>query len=111
VYRNGVEIGRAKIAIRDPEVPLGTHAFTMIEPDAAGTRWIAVGIPGHMGEAQQPLDPEQAARVSIPSAFRSDAAAILTPGATLVVTDSPVLGETTGMPVTVLDGDPPEAPR
>ena len=29
VYRNGVEIGRAKLAIDQPGTPLGTHAFIM----------------------------------------------------------------------------------
>jgi len=111
VYRNGVEIGRAKLAIRDPQIPLGTHAFTMLEPDGAGAkpRWIAIGIPGHAGEDKQPLDPAQAARVSIPTAFRSEVAAILVPGATLVVTDAPVLEQTSGVALNVLNGDAPAA--
>lgn len=111
VYRNGVEIGRARLAIRDPEIPLGTHAFTMIEPAGSGSkpRWIAIGIPGHAGEDKQPLDPAQAARVSMPTTFRSAVAAILAPGATLVVTDAPVLEQTTGVALSVLNGDAPTA--
>jgi len=111
VYRNGVEIGRAKLAIRDPQVPLGTHAFTMLEPAGNGgkARWIAIGIPGHEAEDKQPLDPAQAARVSLPPAFQNAVAAILTPGATLVVTDAPVLEQTTGVALNVLNGDPPTA--
>ena len=30
VMRNGVEIGRARIDLRDPATPLGTHAFQMV---------------------------------------------------------------------------------
>jgi lipoprotein-anchoring transpeptidase ErfK/SrfK len=112
VYRNGVEIGRAKIAIRDPQNPFGTRAYTMVDPDPSSpTRWISVGIPGHMGEDKQPLDPEQRARVTIPRAFLSDLRQILAPGATLAVTDFSVLEQTTGVPVKVLDDNPPEAPR
>src|SRR4030095_2432470 len=110
VYRNGVEIGRAKIAIRDPEIPFGTRAYTMIDSDPSSpTRWMSVKIPGHMGETRQPLDPEQRARVAIPPAFLSDLRQILAPGATLAVTDASVLEQTTGVPVKVLDDEPPDA--
>jgi L,D-transpeptidase catalytic domain len=110
VYRNGVEIGRAKIAIRDPEIPFGMRAYTMIDSDPSSpTRWMSVKIPGHMGETRQPLDPEQRARVAIPPAFLSDLRQILAPGATLAVTDASVLEQTTGVPVKVLDDEPPDA--
>jgi hypothetical protein len=120
VYRNGVEIGRAKIELRDPQTPLGTHAFTMLdpsvprsEPQASGEvhqtgGWVAVGIPGHMDEAKKPLDPAQADRVVLPPVFRNEVAAILAPGATMVVTDSPVLEQQTGVAMNVLNGDAPE---
>jgi hypothetical protein len=50
VYRNGIEIGQAKIAIRDPQIPFGTHAYTMNDPDVnSPTRWIAVGYTGQRG--------------------------------------------------------------
>lgn len=109
VYRNGVEIGRARLAIRDPEIPLGTHAYTMLEPASAGAKaqWIAIGIPGHAGEDKQPLDPAQAARVALPAAFQREVAAILGPGATLIVTDAPVLEQTTGVALNVLNADAP----
>ena len=111
VYRNGIEIGQAKIAIRDPQIPFGTHAYTMNDPDVnSPTRWIAVGIPGNEGEAKQSLDPDQVARVTIRPAFLSQLREILAPGATLAVTDLSVLEQTTGVPVTVLDDSPPDAP-
>ena len=57
VFRNGVEIGRAKLALQQAKRKLGTHAYIM--QDGWGTtespiltgvqahRWLAVGIPGH----------------------------------------------------------------
>jgi hypothetical protein len=118
VYRNGVEIGRAKITIRDPDVPLGTHAYVMLEgagegasrwvPGMPNPRWMAVGLPGHAGVDKQPLDPAQVARISAPPAFAKDVYGILAPGATLVVTDAPVLEQTTtGVAMNVVNGDPP----
>jgi hypothetical protein len=109
VYRNGVEIGRAKIAIRDPEIPFGTRAYTMVDPDPESpTRWMSVKISGHTGDARQPLDPEQRARVAISPSFLADLRQILVPGATLAVTDASVLEQTTGVPLKVLDDEPPE---
>jgi hypothetical protein len=118
VYRNGVEIGRAKIAVQQPSAPLGTHAFIMQEgagngssPIALGKpahRWIAVGLPGHAGEDKQPLDPSQANRVRMPPAFAQSVYNILTPGATLLVTDAPILEEkTTGVALNVMNADAP----
>jgi hypothetical protein len=119
VFRNGVEIGRAKLAIRDPQTPLGTHAFIMLEgsggganrwvPGAPNPRWLAVGLPGHAGKDAQPLDPAQVARVSPPPPFAKAVYGILAPGATLVVTDAPVLEQSTGVQLNVINGDPPAA--
>lgn len=118
VYRNGVEIGRAKIAVNQPDVPLGTHAFIMQEGQGAGSspiapgapahRWIAVGLPGYAGEDKQLLDPSQANRVRMPPAFASAVYDALTPGTTLLVTDAPVLEEkTTGVALNVMNADAP----
>lgn len=123
VYRNGVEIGRARIEIADPERPLGTHAFVMLTPGSAppdvaaapgsapgeaaaapGTgRWSAVSLPGDDAEGVSDASAE-VARLRLPGAFRSDLAAILAPGATLLITDQPVLEENSGVPLTVIDG-------
>jgi hypothetical protein len=118
VYRNGVEIGRAKLSIKQPNAPLGTHAFIMQEgraggasPIAAGKpahRWLAVGVPGHAGEDKQALDPSQVERVRMPPAFANAVYDILTPGTTLLVTDAPVLEEkTTGVALNVMNADAP----
>jgi hypothetical protein len=118
VYRNGVEIGRARLAVAQPNVPLGTHAFIMQEGQGAGAspikkgapahRWIAVAMPGHAGEDKEPLDPSQANRIRMPSGFASAVYDILAPGATLLVTDAPVLEEkTTGVALNVMNADAP----
>lgn len=111
VFRNGVEIGRARIVIDQPEKPLGTHAFTMVDassasPAAAAPRWMAVGVPGHGGEAGQVLDPAAAGRVHLPPAFVKLVHPLLTPGATMLVTDLAVLEHTTGPSTTVVTADP-----
>jgi hypothetical protein len=118
VYRNGVEIGRAKVAVQQPNVPLGTHAYIMqegagrgsspIAPNKPAHRWVAVGLPGHAGEDKQPLDPSQANRVRMPSSFASALYDALAPGTTLLVTDAPVLEEkTTGVALNVMNADAP----
>lgn len=120
VYRNGMEIGRAKLALSQPEIPLGTHAFIMqdgrgtgaspIAKGAPAHRWIAVGVPGHAGEDKQPLDPSQIDRVRLPPEFAKAVYGILTPGTTLLVTDAPVLEErTTGVALNVMNSDSPRA--
>jgi hypothetical protein len=117
VYRNAVEIGRAHIAVQQPQIPLGTHAFIMLEglgtdpsvldTNAPAHRWIAIGIPGHAGEDKQPLDPAEVNRVRMPPQFTAAVYAALAPGTTLLVTDAAVLEHTTGRELNVLNADPP----
>ena len=117
VFRNGTEIGRARLAVRDPGRPLGTHAFLMLEGEGAGPnpyvpgapnpRWVAVGVPGYASEAGRPLGPEEVARVSLPPDFARSVYEVLAPGATLLVTDEAVLPHTTGVPLQILNANPP----
>lgn len=117
VLRNGVEIGRAKISVRDPSEPLGTHTFVLREvpraaaapesPDSPGLTWVAVAMPGHFDEAGRALSHEAAARVSMPRGFAHAVSLLLAPGTTLFVTDAPILAENTHADLTVLsDGAP-----
>ncbi len=118
VFRNGIEIGRAKLQIRDPNVPVGTHAFVLLDPGqatvkAAGAeqrpRWVAVAVPGHEAEKGRALDPAQAERVTMPPDFLVKLRSVLAPGSTLLVTDAAVLENTTGVPLTIVTADPPTA--
>jgi len=117
VFRDGVEIGRARIDIRDPQTPLGSHVFVAKDgvtpganPHVPGTpvpRWIALDVPGGAAEAGQPLSLERMQRVVVPPAFAAQVYPLLVPGTTLMVTDAAVLESTTGPVQQVLDAEPP----
>ena len=112
VYRNGVEIGRAAIDVEDPDRPLGTRAFVMLEASAApgdvaaaaapATRWSAVALPGYAASGTDPTALHEASRIRMPKDFRHGLAAILAPGTTFLVTDAPILEETSGVPLKVI---------
>lgn len=119
VYRNGVEIGRSKLAIGQPKQPFGTHAFIMQEGLGIGSspilksapahRWLAVGIPGHASEHGQTLNPDHAGRIQMPPNFAKALYEILAPGTTLLVTDASILEQqTTGVALNIMNSDQPE---
>lgn len=122
VYRNGVEIGRAQVALhaQTGAAPLGTQAFIVGQgflpgevPGLPGQRmpnWMRIGIPGSSAAAGQALDADTIARLQVPPAFLAGLLPLLTPGVVLVATDQRILPETTGGKLQVLDSDPPEAP-
>ena len=119
VLRNGVEIGRAAVTIASPETPLGNEAFLLksvpgapASPDSpAGTGWIGIALPGAGVGAGAPMDLKDAARVGVPAPFAAQLLKILGPGTTLYVTDAPVLAETTGPRLNVVNSDPPAGSR
>ena len=116
VYRNGVEIGRARLAISG-DAPLENHALVLADgpsnvpdpyvPDPARFRWLRIDVPGHMGEGGSQVDPMAVSRLTIPANFVAAVNRILTPGATLLVTHEPLDPHTTGRIVEVVDADPP----
>ena len=109
VLRNGVEIGRARITVHDPSEPLGTHTFVMREqPDTSAPTWVAVAMPGHFDEDGRALSQDAAARVSMPPGFARAVSLLLAPGATLFVTDAPILAENMHADITVLSDGAPE---
>ncbi len=105
VYRNGIEIGRARVSIAG-DTPLINHALILTEgpsevpdpyvPDATRYRWLRLGVPGHTGENGTQVDPATAvARIKIPPDFVAKVNGILTPGATLFVTSAALYSQTT----------------
>ena len=108
VLRNGIEIGRARVTVKEPKTPLGTHTFVMRhEPGTTEPKWVAVAMPGHFDEAGRALSHEAAARVVVPEGFARAVSLLLSPGDTLFVTDAPILSENTHADFTVLsDGAP-----
>jgi hypothetical protein len=115
LLRDGVEIGRAKIRVGNPTFPLGTHAYSMLGTTAAGhSRWSAIGLPRHAGESAAEPDQDPLARIDAPRPFSDGLSRLLEPGATVLVTDAPVLEQTTGLRLDVLATGPalsaPEVP-
>jgi len=116
VFRNGIEIGRARISISGDQ-PFATHALVLAAgaspipdpyvPDATKFRWLRIGVPGHMGETGGDPDPATIARIKIPAAFVKEVNSVLVPGATVLVTEQAMSIDTTGAHIEVMDADPP----
>jgi hypothetical protein len=69
---------------------------------------VAVGVAGHLGDDDTPPDPSAIERIALPEAFRVQLEPLILPGTSLVVTDTAILEQTTGAPMTALTS-PPEA--
>jgi len=116
VYRNGIEIGRARLSFSG-EAPLVDHALVLsgepstvpdpYVPDPARFSWLRVGVPGHIGEQGTQVDYAAVARIQMPADFAARVNGILTPGATLFVTNEPLYPQTSGPMLQVVDADPP----
>jgi hypothetical protein len=76
-------------------------------PDPTKFRWLRIGVPGHLEEQGTQVDPNAVARIKLPVDFTARLTGILTPGATLFVTDEPLYPQTTGPMLQVVDADPP----
>jgi hypothetical protein len=118
VMRNGLEIGRAKIAISDPTVPFGTHVYVAQEgflpirhPSAKDLplhNWVGMAMTGHLDDLGRAPDPGAINRIHIPEAFLRAAYPLFEPGTTLMITDAPVLESTTNVSLTIFDTLPPD---
>lgn len=116
VLRDGVEIGRTRIDLRMPDEPLGTHAYIMktgttaynpLLPGKPLHNWMSIGLPGQDTEAGTVVGPETFQRISAPIGFVEAVYAELRPGAVMLLTDEPILPETTGGTQQVMDAEPP----
>jgi len=120
VYRNGIEIGRARIKISGDQ-PIRSHALVLTEgpssipdpyvPDPTKYHWLRIGVPGHLQEAGTQANAADIARISVPAEFVRQVNSILTPGATVFVTEEPLSPETSGPALQVVDADPPTGER
>lgn len=117
VYRNGVEIGRARVIFRGSD-PVGTHMLTLVQgaspigtarfvPDPAHLHWTHIGIAGHAEESGTELDAGLAARLEIPQPFVASVLPILKSGATILVTDAAITPTTSGPKLDIINADPP----
>jgi hypothetical protein len=109
VFRNGVEIGRARIEIDDPGRPLGSHVYIVKRGVGEMPRWFGVGVPGSEADADRPLTSEAMNRIRLSREFVAKVYPLLVTGVTLMVTDQPVLATTTGRTQQVFDALPPES--
>jgi L,D-transpeptidase catalytic domain len=104
VLRNGVIIGRARVFIPAGEVS-GTHALQLTGFDKAGeAKWFYVAMPGHEDRQGKSIDISGVKTVRIPPAFYKAVHAILTPGATMMITDGSIVGGGEGEEMTVMTG-------
>lgn len=116
VYRNGIEIGRARLTVTG-DGTLVDHALVLTEtpssvpdpyvPDPSKFSWLRIGVPGHLGEQGTQVDPNAVARIKIPADFVARLNGILAPGATVLVTNEALYPTTSGPVVQVMDADPP----
>ncbi|NQE60587.1 L,D-transpeptidase [Caulobacter sp. RHG1] len=104
VLRNGVEIGRSVAAIDDDDP--GTHVINLTVGKDGAPRWLYVALPGHAEEEGRELDEAAINRVRVPQGFYTAVKGALTPGATILVTQSSV-GESAGRRLTILDAVTP----
>jgi hypothetical protein len=117
VYRSGVEIGRARVVFHGAE-PVGTHVLLMIEGPATTSQryaahrdqqhWVEVDIAGHADRAGAEPDPDLGARLEMPPEFVAKVNQVLTPGATVLVTDEAITPASSGPALEVINSEPPE---
>jgi lipoprotein-anchoring transpeptidase ErfK/SrfK len=117
VLRNGVEIGRSRIAVQDPGTPVGTHAFivkagegageSVILKGAAARNWLEVPMPGYASFTGNRLTDVIGGRFRLPQDFAQQLYPLLTPGTTLLVTDAPMLEENAAESITVMGAGNP----
>jgi hypothetical protein len=92
VYRNGVRIGRAAVAITGFG-KFGNHVFTRItdvNDTTSKNRWMTVGKGGRKDRSK--FDSLRK-RISFSPEFREKLRQVIVPGTTVVVTDMPVAGK------------------
>jgi hypothetical protein len=103
VLRNGKIIGKSRVRIAPGRVT-GVHALELAGFDKAGhSQWIYVEAPGAEARAGKALNMANVQGVEAPPAFVQHVRGVLKPGATLLVTDAPILSGGEGTPLTVID--------
>lgn len=107
VLRAGVEIARSRIATTALPKVTGTHAYVAVRDAERPLRWVGLAVPGHADAAGSIIDAQTLAAAQLPAEFLAQIQPMLHEGTTLVVTDAPVLAQTTGVMLTVLSNQPP----
>jgi len=99
VLLNGKPAFEDSVAIKQPELPFGTHVFNLVGPsdDPAKMRWMAVEVEKQVDTSGKSVAVQASAllaaftihRVDIPDATAHRLAGLLHPGATMIITDQP----------------------
>ena len=101
VLRNGVVIGSTPVSMADPVI--APRAYSLRSMEGGVPHWIQVPLPGDAVADMRDVTADSA-KLSIPDAFRRKVAAILTPGATVVVTPATLAQGGTGRSLMVIAG-------
>jgi hypothetical protein len=96
VRQNFQPLFSAPVVISDPEVPLGTHVFTAMEPknDSGAMRWTVITLPDRQITGDESLASEVLDRIKLPQDAADKISELLSPGSSLVVSDQGLGAET-----------------
>ena len=92
----------------DPQRLSGFEGDGQIDNAGNRLRWTGVAVPGHADDAGRVLTRDGLARVRMPKGFLDALRPLLAAGTTLVLTDAPILPQSTGAALTVVTNQPPE---
>jgi hypothetical protein len=115
VLRNGVEIGRAKISISNPNDSIGTTILVAHDqtkavgsaPASASIQWLSHDLADvHYGSGKHGDINAQLNRINIPQPFLQQIQPLMAEGTTIMVTDAPILRKTTGKDLAVFSSHP-----
>ncbi len=106
-FVNGKESFSAPVGILSPELPFGTHAFTLTGPDSdpRHLKWLVIGLPAgkNVGEELALISSETLERISLAPDIAQRVTALMHPGSTLVITGKPAHpGTRTGPGFTII---------
>ncbi len=107
VLRDGVEIGRSKVAMAESDN--ATKVVTYAGIQDGKPKWVYVDVPGNSSEAGKSFDIGILGRIGIDPAFLAALRAEIVPGTTMLVTDAAMTETTTGQQLTVMDSAGPTA--
>lgn len=112
IVRNGVEIGRCKVAVQRPSDSLGSFVFVAHDQGASTgngkqVRWLSHELADvHYGSGSHGGHENPLTRIKIPDPFLVEIQPLLVEGTTLVVTDAPVLRKKSGKDMAVISSHP-----
>jgi hypothetical protein len=101
VLRNGVIIGSAPVGVEGPVN--GTLAYALKSIDAKGQNWVRVALGGD--KSSEPISTAEFQRFKADPVFRRAVAAIVEPGATVVVTADSLKDGGVAQPLTLIEAE------